>query len=398
MPAIFLKPRKSEWSCSPGGKAGINTKNLFELSATATQELIGPPYDIAIASTNITVAGQTLGPDGNLWFVYADGGDPLDVTPQPDVPTYSFTVDQNKFLLRIQANGNTPDLEPDVLVSSATNFCVGQNVAFALDGLPIDGSVTATNFTWTLAGTYVNECIPAPNPNCSDFYTNDLSLLHYPVLQTNWWTSGSYTNPPPYTATVTCDLIFANGNPKQPFNVSGLFTMFKPNVTWVGTIITPVVTVDMNFTGSSQFPPGPYSIEDWLHFGGYYNMFNQVIHGITFTYTGIDYGAFPGSFAINQLIVSSTVVNCQTNGQSIHQSMSGKDGSLIKPYDEPGTACHVGEYQVSDSSSYQTFIMFQPSGGTGGIAVPLKIIAWNWSGVADRNNTWYLASTEIFPR
>lgn len=64
--------------------------------------------------------------------------------------------------------------------------------------------------------------------------------------------------------------------------------------------------------------------------------------------------------------------------------------------DNPGTICYNGDYKVTDSGSYQMFLMFQPSGG---IRVPLKLAEWNWSGTgnADTNGVWTLGSTNAPP-
>ena len=198
------------------------------------------------------------------------------------------------------------------------------------------------------------------------------------------WVSGG-TNPPlTYKSSVACTLIFTNGNSPAKVSASGEFNMVRPNVIWKGGITAPV-TVDTNYI----FPA--------IHLG------NLASHtGMTFNNIKLDdWGNF-GAYSFVQLVDTNSVQNCQTSGQSIHISSNKKDGNDLVSYlqwlntdyyvDPPGAACHNGDFKVSDSGSYQAFLMFQPSGG---IAVPLKLIKWNWSGVAtsDTNGNWTLISS-----
>jgi len=208
----------------PGGQGNIQSENLFQLSASATEELAPVPTTLPVAATNITIAGLALGTDGNLNRLYPNGGEPTDVTPNAGVPMASFTDGVLKDRLKIQASG--VDLFTDRLYF-APPFCVGQTLTFALGNLPTDGSVTATNFSWTFSGNYVNENVPSTNSDGSSTYIKDRALLQN-AIQTNWWVSGG-TNPPDvYLANVSCNLLFTNGNPMEPLKKSGFFKMYKP--------------------------------------------------------------------------------------------------------------------------------------------------------------------------
>jgi hypothetical protein len=269
---------------------------------------------------------------------------------------------------------------------------VGQNIPFSLTALP-DG-VSATNSQWTLGGTYVNEKIPAPNANSSDDYIDDSDLLKNIFITNCWWVSGGdpYKE---YNANLECDLTFTNGNALEHANIAGKFWMTKPNIVWLG-IVSGSVAVDTNYN-----QPGI-----WLHFGN-----PSTIPGMTFFFLASIHNWSLGTYSEIQLVDLNNITHCQLNGQSIHQSGVGLDGVLGSTnfadsfshstiyFDSPGEPCRSGDSQVSDSSSYRTFLMFQPS-GSGGISVPLKLIGWNWSGIAEfntNNNSWTGTGTAPAP-
>jgi hypothetical protein len=208
-----------------GGKSGVGRQSLFSFTGSA-RELVTPFRERDIPKTEISIPGinTSLGADGRAYAVLADGSEDVNITPVASRPYYTFDIVPAKHKLKITANATA--LEPDRATTNA-QFCVGQNVSFALSGLP--SGVTATNHQWTLDGNYVNKCIPPPNSNSSAIYTNDASLRKNAVLHTNWWVSGEYI-PLTKMASLTCTLVFTNGNPTQPYDAKGLFTMHRPRV------------------------------------------------------------------------------------------------------------------------------------------------------------------------
>ena len=404
-----------------GGKAGVNRRSLFLINVGATE--YGPPpigkypatdYDplsypwwytssTTVDPTRIKVLGWWIfghhtDSSGNLYRVLPDnavydlnlripGVNHYNADPLPTVVKYPLVITANSITLSNDA------------VATGANFCVGQDVPFNVSGWPTDGSVIATNFQWKLDGIYVNQKIPAPNGNSSDIYTNDATLLKNQTITNCWWVSGN-TNPALYQASVSCTLIFTNGNPPAKVNGSGLFTMFRPYVDWIAEITAPI-TVDLDYPyGLAAFPPYLYpNIERWLHFGGGSNG----VHGIKLPILNGNYGDFGFAPTVDQLISSATLQSCQTNGQSLYYTGSGSDtpekyDNLLNCwYDQPAWAAHVDEHRASDESHYQTFLMIQPvkSNGTpDGIAVPLRRVDWKWSAVADKTNgVWTLTSS-----
>jgi hypothetical protein len=59
-------------------------------------------------------------------------------------------------------------------------------------------------------------------------------------------------------------------------------------------------------------------------------------------------------------------------------------------FDNPGLPISNGNNHETDPGSFQTFLMYNPN-TSGAISVPLKLIAWDWSGVADASGGWNLS-------
>jgi hypothetical protein len=62
-------------------------------------------------------------------------------------------------------------------------------------------------------------------------------------------------------------------------------------------------------------------------------------------------------------------------------------------YDNPGVVISNGNNHEADSGTFRKFLMFNPNTSSS-ISVPLKLISWNWSGVADASGSWHLTSPE----
>ena len=74
------------------------SKSVFQLTATATEELAQTPYSRGIPSSQITMAGKNLGADGYAYAVYPDNAT-VDCTPKTSADFYSFTVGAGKHTL-----------------------------------------------------------------------------------------------------------------------------------------------------------------------------------------------------------------------------------------------------------------------------------------------------------
>ena len=136
-----------------GGKAGAGRQSIFPVTAWASEILDkryvpeGMSSDGGISPQDITINGLALGADGIRWLAVPAGGD-VDVTPIVKTKdNYNFGVGAQKYMPTITANGANLDNE-------TPEFCVGQQVTFALNGLP--SFVDAVGH-WSLPGNYVNE-------------------------------------------------------------------------------------------------------------------------------------------------------------------------------------------------------------------------------------------------
>jgi hypothetical protein len=361
-----------------GGAGVIGQQMLVAVSGSATEELVKPSFGQAATSNipydqiKIPGLGKNLGTDGNA-YGEANNGASVDVTPTvTGVPMYSFTVGGGAYLLSITANDVT--LDPDTVVSSA-EFCVGQLVTFGVSGLP--GDVDSSQY-WSLPGNYVNEA-----------YAYSASCTSYRVfgdLLTNLTTSCWYVDKlQAGTASIGMILHFENGQ-EVSIAEQGKFNVTKPQVSWVGTQPGSVAVDDDTYENAGM----------WLHFG-YYSGYG---HNPGMKYT-LDTGAFSGTlFNPLQLITSTSLEFCGTDGHTIHESGNGLDGIGTLAwsttdsyyYDNPGVPLDSGNNHQSFSGSYQTFLMFDPQ-ISGSIAVPLKLITWDWSGTADASGGWHLTSS-----
>ena len=103
-----------------------------------------------------------------------------------------------------------------------------------------------------------------------------------------------------------------------------------------------------------------------------------------------------------QIIDATSIELCGTNGQTEHYTGNGLDGSIgalgnlwngTYYHDDPGVACDNLYYNhMADSGSFHTTLMFDP-GTPSSIGVPLKVIAWDWSGASDAAGGWHLTSS-----
>jgi hypothetical protein len=299
-------------------------------------------------------------------------------------------------------------LDPGVVASNA-NFIVGLQIPFSLSGLPADA--TATKFQWSFQGHYVNTRtneVPGMNfPDCSRSYYADAKLLTNPTV-TNWWVSGAFI-PVPYKASVSCDLIFTNGNPSQKCNASGLLGMARPRAK-ISPVTSSVSVWTNNGVPALQF----------LHATS-----SSTNEGITFYYSLEIPPGFSGTAFWIQTI-SDASRTAMENNSTVHNSvyppfpnLDSVAGELPFPYqsfigtnaaDSPGQPLSIfstNYVSVAGSGTFNMWLMFAPDGGVG---VPLRVVNWSWSGSATNNGSgWSLlqgtnsvnpsdADTETNPR
>jgi hypothetical protein len=307
----------------------------------------------------------------------------LNLTAPGGFQHYGAWVTPTKYELTLTANGIT--LSNDVVATGAS-FCVGQNVPFALSGLP--SGVVATNFQWTLGGIYFNaqsNAVPGVQwPTCSTVPYVDTNLLASNTT-TAWWVSGGAgpdtdpNIPAIYSASVSCTLIFANGNPSVNINASGLFNMFRPQAK-----ITPATS-----SVSVYFLKGHLQLvfsSDTNH------------NGITFYYTLNCPSNFPGSPKWVQVDSAPFGLFQDTNSAShvsVENVIPGPYLDTSFPYgyydatgtnavDSPGLILDTVDQnkyvKAEEGDSMGMWMLFKANSGD--CLVPLRVVNWSWSGSA----------------
>jgi hypothetical protein len=342
-----------------------------------------PPQSITMGDV-----GQ-LGSDGIRWTML-ESGITKTITPNALGNNVSFGADKANYPLVITAN-DIP-LQPQTVVSNA-NFCVGQNISFALTGAPI--GATVSNIQWTLDGTFVNET-NQPYPNGSVNYTNDPTLLTNPVITNCWWVSGGFP-PANYTASVTYTLVFLNGHPPIQMTNFGLFTMAQPLPHAIAQI-RGQVAVDTNY-----YVGGNQAAGTNLHLGVNSDSSNV---GIAFGYT--DAPLMPnstntyGQYFITQVVqfYSQKYNLYDTNGVCANGYVTnyymGLDSSNF--YGPPSRLTTAGwsdgpsaalssAHWLWLTNTFTTWLMFQPDPTSGSIPVPMYSFHWYWAGSAT-NGPW----------
>jgi hypothetical protein len=370
-----------------GGKAVRRDRSLFVLSQTLYREIFsmdtfsgfGWLMD-AIPSQQIVLGAYgNQGADGKLYVVMSKGQNVVisqKTTKQwvggelPGAPEYPLTITAS-------TNGSAVDLS-----TTTPGFCVGQDVAFFVSGLPTDGSVIATNFQWTLDGTFVNKDIPAANTNSSDIYTNDTTLLKNQTITNCWWTSGGYS-PPTYQASVTCDLIFTNGNPKQSVNASGLFTMHRPQIYFSRTIPPGAIVTNVTLLTRPQF-----ALEAFIHsaFDGEAGT-TQLASGYSTNAVGGDNTTNTWELDNYEFYLYSTMpVYAGANANDTNSPYN----NLTVMADDPSISCSNNTVIHKD---FKDFIRFQPTGGNS-IFVTLGTLNWHiYASASLSNSVYFLTST-----
>jgi hypothetical protein len=411
-----LHSARTYMQLNSGGVAALGVTKLLRLTGTAaayTGEFpnYALPGDTPVLGNQIAFFGQMMSQTatnplvGEL-FVTLPAGFSEGLTPEVfdsnDIPVnnFSFDVQVQDENIQITANGNP--LDPNDVATNAA-FCVGQDISFMLTNLP--PGVMATNFQWAFGGNYFNAQSNA-GPGTSVQTRSRVPYVEPALLAqgvaTNWWVSGGLDPPNTYIASVTCTLVFTNGNSTEQCEVQGEFNMYRPRA----AITTQTRSV---FVG-----PGPI-----LAFG----LTNTNQEGIVFTATISVPTGFSGSNEWVQIVTDQRATRQNaTNLTYDHYSGSGLDtlfpyGSAppsnpLRTADSPDFGLQNGYLEFNALvNEYEMWLLFRPDGLKTHF-VPLRAVNWSWSGSATNTATgWSLENgtasnsvnpsdfeTEIYPR
>jgi hypothetical protein len=294
--------------------------------------------------------------------------------------------------LQITANG--VPLDPNIL-ETTTNFCVGEEVAFALTNLP--GNVIATNFQWSFGGVYFNavsNAVPGLSfPICSPAPYVDASLLQDPTPSA-WWISEGEGAPAATTADVIFDLLLTNGTLSHSLRVRGLFPLVMPRARIVAT--TGVVSLDSNLLTAI----GSSCVSGFgLHYG------NPVgcggMPGCLLSNSFTLPSGYSGSFEWAQ-VVTHTLVRYQANDgtSNWYRYEHALLGDINYPFtnnpidDSPNLSIDSvsNKYvaaMISVSDRFTTILEFRPDGGNW---VPLRLVNWGWDASGTLQGTNWAAT------
>jgi hypothetical protein len=373
-----------------GGKA-LRGDNLFVITASASEILTpraSPPYFGQIPPDNavplypmsvippqeVSIGSEgNLGIDGRLYKVYPNG-QTIDVTPKTSRSFYIFRVDASKHHLRITANDKECEAE---YPPNTPTFIVGQYVIFKPLWDVEPPAALPPCYSWKFYGNYYNEHIYRCD-DCSEDYKRDAYLLttETPV---NWWVSGNFDFPASYPVELKETITFQNGQTAKLWAYGGI-QMYRPKA----KISAKTSRVSV--------------MAGWLIFA------DDVHDGITFSNSISIPPGFPGAEKWTQVLPSTSIVFKGPNGADYvrHQGGQAPFGDYPIPYlvrlpgtdipvDSPGTPLHDWCVRLERSDSFRMFMMFEPPGG---IPVPLRVVDWEWHGVATNGPSgWGLASS-----
>jgi hypothetical protein len=212
---------------------------------------------------------------------------------------------------------------------------------------------------------------------------------------TAWWVSGGTNNDPNtpavYSVSVSCTLIFTNGNSPLDINAGGLFNMFRPRAKI--TPVTTAVTVSM-FRG-----------DQWLIF----DSAPGTAEGIVFYYTLNCPSNFPGSPTWVQVDSAPFGLLDDTNSAShvsVQNVIPGPYLDTSFPYgaydktrtnavDSPGLILDTVDQnkyvKAEEGDSMGMWMLFQANSGNH--LVPLRMVNWSWSGSATNSPSGWRLET-----
>ncbi len=380
---LYYRSSKTSMKLRTGGKSGIARQNLFSVSAHGTE--YGRPERIdwddygddiwvntpskSIVPNQIRVLGKNLGNDGVLYILLPDNAT-LDLGASAPARHYNLGVSAGKYHPYVTANGHNLDNE-------TPEFCVGQSVTFALDGLPSCQSCVSH---WSLPDKFVNEAY-SYSSSCTSYRLNG-ALLNNPSTSC-WFVNGSGG-----TVKVGQNLQFNNGQ-NVTIVAHGNFTIYRPTIS--------------NFHSHPPFLAAlvPSNSPSMLRLG------NDNENGsMAYTLNVNSVQPISGDANIVQLVNASRAVSAPYGGQQSttegqfwldNQEFYIDGNNPVNPpsipyaylefTDMPGYGLNpiTGSDSCSIVDYFKDYVVFKPDGG-GNIYVTLGRISWDWSASTGKTN------------
>jgi hypothetical protein len=372
-------------------------KSLCSFTGSAKERTQNGVVDIPVTQVEIPGIGA-LGADGLAYGMLPDGEDAIEVTPNAPGGYVYFDVAGTQHRLHIKANGQ--DCQP--LLSLLAPWCiVGQKVTFSPEWDQTPPKIQQSTYKWTLDGTYVNES-SQPYTNGSVNWRENASLLTN-AQPFGYWISGDREFPGAlYDVGLENSLTFSNGQSAKIIE-QGNFRMFRP-LPGFSFEVRDQVRVDLdNYYKGANLQAG-YN----LHFGINTPDSHNSDVGIAFVYTDapVNYNTNTyGDYFITQALESWQQQYNVYSGTNCTGFSTNGGGGLDKdsPYgpikntpngewtDSPGGPLSIAHW-LKEEDSFSTYLMFQPSSVSEGIAVPMYKGTWGWFGSAVNTPPWSKAS------
>jgi hypothetical protein len=379
---------QAELKLATGGKPGSTTRNLFVISAASyfnaevNEFLTGtsvPRQQVAIGSLG------NLGADGNLYVVLPDNATNIDVTPRVNgLDWYGFNLTAQKYPTTVTAstNGTAVDLS-----TNTPEFCVGQQVTFTLEGLPM-GSISNMVGKWILPQKYVNYKLQYVIGVTSPNYDSDDGCLQNTNQTSCWFINGNGGH-----VSVGLNLQFNNG---QYAGVAGNgnITVFRPQANLDGNSIV-IGQVGVMATGqtlpASKIDSGGCLFDATItskDFPGKANWVQLIDRQMTCDGFGSLFylNNNTGGYLLDNDPFYNTVGGAV--GTAATNSPVAIDSPNTIPYgtagagDDPNIGILSASF-VSPADSFKTYLVFNPDPAlAGNIWVTLGRVDWGWSGYA----------------
>jgi hypothetical protein len=371
-----------------GGKALVGRQNLFQINAWAN-EIQRPPLDygtdypwwdvreVAITPAKLQVAGKTPGEDGNVWLALADNSEQFITVHAPGKRHYDAWATPTKYPAYIGLTTSTTNANLD---TDMPEVCVGQNVTFTLNGMPMDQIVNMVG-QWSLPTKYVNESWqetqsivdPGTGLGTAVPYGSVNYDISTSLLQNTNKTSGWFVNTNDGHASVSLNLKFQNGQ-YASVAANGDFTVFRPTAE-----ITRIDEPRYYTLSNTNLPATTLKLGNASGDG---SMYYQV--------KAHTKSPFYGNVNMTQLIRADysdpvydfSVERC--DGSEFYNDPSAR---VTSAGGVTGIADGPGETWLTPNIvnlSARDFVRFQPD-GDGSIYVTLGIVTWDTVGTAEQS-------------
>jgi Glucodextranase, domain B len=366
-----------------GGELVPGRQNLY-LVKVQVQDMNGH----AVPVSQVQVPGWTLLPDADNtnwgdFLVSAPDQATVAMTPQTTaVKDYTWSFQVTKVGLFAITNGTPIDL-----ATTTPEFCVGQQVTFALN-VPLNQIVDMVGH-WTLPDKYVNQNLqytpfPSSSPN---YYMNDWLLQN--TNQTSCW----FVNGSGGQVTVSLNLQLKNG---QYVSVAenGNFTVYRPQANLIANSAT-IGSVTVAASGAN-IPAAKLTSGDVIFdanitstdFSGQANWVQLINRQMTCDGFGSLFylqNNTDGSWLDNDPFYNTVggAVGTEATNSPVEIGASstipfGTDGAG----DQPSLGILSTSF-ISLTDSFKTYLVFNPDpNNAANIWVTLGRVDWGWSGYA----------------